>query len=150
MFFPNLAQIQVHFLVCIEIDELGSMVPIACPSKNRKVSWKIQRNFQDTWIAKFPRLSYLEGKMVKSTTWSAKFAQKLNARINFWCPSWTCFINIVWEGNVSDLNLDIKLMNFAPILIINMQKMRGYMSLHGMIMLLTTWFWYWPNDFVID
>jgi hypothetical protein len=28
-----------------EFNELGFMVLIACPSKNKKVSWKIQKNF---------------------------------------------------------------------------------------------------------
>jgi len=37
-----------------EFNELGFMGPIACLSKNKKVSWQIQKNFLDTQVTKFP------------------------------------------------------------------------------------------------
>jgi hypothetical protein len=107
--------------------------------------WICSNSYEDLNVVNQQPMLTLSSCWLMMSMWGEKFAQELNARINFWCPSWMCSINMMWEGNVTDLNLDIKLMNFTLVLIVSMQKMRGYMSLHGMILILTKWFCYCPN-----
>jgi hypothetical protein len=89
-----------------EFHEYGFVVCIACFFTKNKASWQIQRNFQDTLVAKFLKAKLIIGDDGQMHHVGVRSAHKLSARISIWCPSWMGSINTLGEIIVNNPILD--------------------------------------------
>jgi hypothetical protein len=79
------------------------VVSFTCFSREKKVSWKIQWNFQDTLATKFPSIELVIGGDGQNLcNMRCKIYIEVEHSINFWCPSWMGSINIMGKGNEND------------------------------------------------
>ncbi len=74
----------------------------------KKASWQIQRNFQDTLVAKFLKEKLIIGEDDQMHHVGVRSTHKLSARISIWCASLMGSINTLGEINVNNPILDKK------------------------------------------